>query len=76
IARELYGKTTLISVGGIGTPEEAYRRIRAGASLVQLYTSLIFKGPEVVEEINSGLIDLLASDGFSSITEAIGADRR
>jgi dihydroorotate dehydrogenase len=76
IARELYGKATLISVGGISTPEEAYRRIRAGASLVQIYTSLIFKGPEVVEEINSGLIDLIAQDGFSSITEAIGADRR
>lgn len=76
IARELFGKTTLISVGGINSPEEAYRRIRAGASLIQLYTSLIFKGPEVVEEINSGLIDLLASDGFNSITEAIGADRQ
>ncbi|MGZ5207661.1 MAG: quinone-dependent dihydroorotate dehydrogenase [Sulfuricurvum sp.] len=75
IARELYGKTTLISVGGISTPEEAYRRIRAGASLVQLYTSLIFKGPEVVEEINNGLIDLLSRDGYTSITEAIGADR-
>lgn len=75
IARELYGKTTLISVGGISTPEEAYRRIRAGASLVQLYTSLIFKGPEVVEEINRGLIELLASDGYNSITDAIGADR-
>ena len=75
IARELFGKTTLISVGGISTPEEAYRRIRAGASLVQLYTSLIYKGPEVVEEINSGLIDLLALDGYTSITEAIGADR-
>lgn len=76
IARELFGKATLISVGGISTPEEAYRRIRAGASLVQLYTSLIFKGPEVVEEINSGLIDLIAQDGYSSITEAIGVDRR
>jgi len=75
IARELYGKTTLISVGGISTPEEAYRRIRAGASLVQLYTSLIFKGPEVVEELNNGLIDLLSRDGYTSITEAIGADR-
>lgn len=75
IASELFGKTTLISVGGISTPEEAYHRIRAGASLVQLYSSLIFKGPEVVEEINSGLIDLIAADGFSSITEAIGADR-
>lgn len=76
IARELFGKAILISVGGINSPEEAYRRIRAGASLVQIYTSLIFKGPEVVEEINSGLIDLLASDGFTSITEAIGADRQ
>ena len=75
IARELYGKTTLISVGGISSPEEAYRRIRAGASLVQLYTSLIFKGPEVIEEINHGLIDLLERDGYTSITEAIGADR-
>jgi dihydroorotate dehydrogenase len=75
IARVLYGKTTLISVGGISTPEEAYRRIRAGASLVQLYTSLIYKGPEVVEEINNGLIDLLASDGYTSITQAIGADQ-
>lgn len=76
IARELFGKTTLISVGGISTPEEAYRRIRAGASLVQLYSSLIFKGPEVVEDINSGLIDLLAQDGYTSITQAIGADRQ
>lgn len=76
IARELFGKTTLISVGGISTPEEAYRRIRAGASLVQIYSGLVFKGPELVEEINSGLIDLIAQDGFSSITEAIGADRR
>lgn len=75
IARELFGKTTLISVGGISTPEEAYRRIRAGASLVQLYSALIFRGPEVVEEINSGLIDLIAGDGYTSITEAVGADR-
>jgi len=75
IARELFGKATLISVGGISTPEEAYRRIRAGASLIQLYTSLIFKGPEVVEEINNGLIALIANDGYASISEAIGADR-
>lgn len=75
IARELFGKTTLISVGGISTPEEAYRRIRAGASLVQVYSALIFKGMEVVEEINSGLIDLIAQDGYTSITQAIGADR-
>ncbi len=76
IAKELYGKTILISVGGINSAEEAYRRIKAGASLVQIYSSLIFKGPEVVEDINTGLIELLKSDGFSSITEAIGVDRR
>ena len=56
-------------------PEEAYRRPCRSVT-VQLYTSLIFKGPEVVEEINSGLIDLISGDGYTSITEAIGVDRR
>jgi dihydroorotate dehydrogenase len=76
IARELYGKTVLISVGGIDSAEEAYRRIKAGASLVQVYTALIFKGPELVRDINLGLIELLRNDGYDSITEAIGADRK
>jgi dihydroorotate dehydrogenase len=75
IAAELYGKTTLISVGGIDNADEAYRRIRAGASLVQVLTGLIFKGPALAQEINKGLIRHLKNDDFKSITEAIGADR-
>ena len=70
-----YGKTTLISVGGISTAEEAYRRIKAGASLVQVYSALIFEGPELIKDINTGLIELIKADGYNSITQAIGAAR-
>ncbi|MHC3994069.1 quinone-dependent dihydroorotate dehydrogenase [Thiomicrolovo sp. ZZH C-3] len=76
VAKELFGKTVLVSVGGIDSAEEAYRRIKAGASLVQIYSALIFKGPELIGDINRGLVELLKRDGYSSITEAIGADRR
>ena len=75
VAKELYGKTTLISVGGIDSAEEAYRRIKAGASLVQLYSALIFKGPNLIRDINLGLIELLEADGYTNITQAIGAER-
>ena len=75
IAKELYGKTTLISVGGISTAEDAYRRIKAGASLVQILSGLIFEGPELVGNVNRGLIELIKADGYSNITEAIGSAR-
>lgn len=74
IAKELYGKTTLISVGGIDSGEEAYKRIKAGASLVQVYSALIYEGPTLVRDINNELIRLLKDDGYESISEAIGAD--
>ncbi|HGZ69942.1 MAG TPA: dihydroorotate dehydrogenase (quinone), partial [Nitratifractor sp.] len=74
IAKELYGKTLLISVGGIDDAQDAYRRIKAGASLIQIYSALIYKGPSLVAQINRGLIKLLKRDGYSSISEAIGAD--
>ncbi len=76
IAKELYGKTILISAGGIDSAIEAYRRIKAGASLVQVYTALIYKGPSLARDINRGLIKLLKQDGFSNIQEAIGANRK
>ena len=76
LAKELYGKTTLISVGGIDSAQEAYSRIKAGASLIQIYTSLIYKGPSLVGEINRQLIHMIKKDGYNSITEAIGADRK
>ena len=76
IASELYGKTTLISVGGIDSAEEAYRRIRAGASLVQIYSGLIFHGFDMIKDINTELTQLILADGYTNITEAIGADRK
>jgi len=74
IGKELYGKTILISVGGIETAEDAYRRIKAGATLVQVYSMLIYNGPIMIKEINEGLIKLLKADGYNNISEAIGAD--
>lgn len=76
VASELFGKTVLISVGGIDSGYEAYRRIRAGASLVQVFTGLVYKGPELAGTINRTLLKLLEKEGFSHISEAIGADRR
>lgn len=76
IAKELYGKTTLISVGGIDSAQEAYKRIKAGASLVQIYSGLIFHGPDMIKNINIELTELIKADGYTNITQAIGADRK
>jgi dihydroorotate dehydrogenase len=66
------GRLPLIGVGGIASAADAYAKIRAGASLVQLYTGLVFGGPDIVGQIKSGLADLLRRDGFGSIAEAVG----
>lgn len=76
IAKELYGKTVLISVGGIDSAQEMYRRIKAGANLVQIYTALVFHGPDMIMNINKELIELLKADGYTNITQAIGVDRQ
>ena len=76
LAKELFTKTTLISVGGIDSAKEAYLRIRSGASLVQVYSALVFHGPDLIKNINLGILDLLKSDGFTNIKDAIGADLR
>ena len=70
------GAIPLIAAGGIDSAQEAYRRIRSGASLIQLYTALVYKGPGVVREINNGLLDYLDKDGFANISEAVGADAK
>ncbi len=67
------GQLPLIGVGGIASAEDAYRKIRAGASLLQLYTAFIYQGPGVVSRILSGLPELLRRDGFASIGDAVGA---
>ncbi|MBL0707858.1 MAG: quinone-dependent dihydroorotate dehydrogenase [Sulfurimonas sp.] len=74
IAKELYGKTILISVGGIDSAQEAYRRIKAGASLVQILSGLVFYGPDMIMDINHELTRLIKADGYKNITQAIGAD--
>ena len=76
IAKELYGKTLLISVGGIDSAQEAYKRIKAGASLVQILSGIVFHGPDMIMNINIELVELLKADGYANITEAIGADRK
>jgi len=70
--RLTHGRLPLIGVGGIASAEDAYAKILAGASLVQLYTALVFAGPELVGQIKSGLASLLEREGFGSMGEAVG----
>ena len=69
------GKIPIIGVGGVSSAEDAWLHISAGASLVELYTGLIYEGPGVVERIKTGLADLLRRGGFRSIGDAVGIDR-
>jgi dihydroorotate dehydrogenase len=73
---ELYeltgGRIPLIGVGGIFTAEDAWEKICAGASLVQLYTGFIYQGPRIVQEINLGLVQILEREGFTRLEEAVG----
>lgn len=71
---ETGGRIPLIGVGGIASPEDAYAKIRAGASAVQLYTALAYQGIGLAARIARGLDRLLQRDGFSSVAEAVGAD--
>ncbi len=66
------GAIPLIGVGGIATAQDAWERIRAGASLVQLYSAMTYHGPGIAKQINKGLEKLMRRDGFASIAEAVG----
>ncbi|MGH7947637.1 MAG: quinone-dependent dihydroorotate dehydrogenase [Candidatus Binataceae bacterium] len=68
-----HGRLAIVGVGGIASADDAYAHIRAGASLVELYTGLIYEGPALVGEIKTGLARLLKRDGFRSISEAVGS---
>lgn len=74
VAGELFGRCLLISVGGIETADEAYRRLRHGASLVQLYTALVYRGPRLARALNEGLLRLMERDGVRQLGEIVGAD--
>jgi dihydroorotate dehydrogenase len=66
------GSLPLIGAGGIFTAEDAWKKICAGASLVQIYTGFIYEGPAIAKRINKGLEQILASEGFSSLDDAVG----
>ena len=68
------GKLPLIGVGGIGSTEDAYTKIKAGASAVQLYTAMVFKGISLAARIAEGLDVLLARDGYSNVAKAVGTE--
>jgi dihydroorotate dehydrogenase len=73
MVRNIAPDAFIIGVGGIQSAADAYAMICAGASLLQIYTGLIYNGPGLVKQINRGLVHRLEADGFSSITEAIGS---
>ena len=67
------GEIPLIGVGGIADADDAWERIKAGASLVQLYSAMVYKGPDIGKVIAQGLADRLKREGYSSISQAVGA---
>ena len=69
------GKLPLIGVGGIGSAEQAYAKIQAGASAVQLYTAMVYKGIGLAGDIARGLDELLARDGIANVSDAVGTKR-
>lgn len=80
VLRKMYewtdGEIPIIGVGGVSTGADAYAKIRAGASLVQLYSALVYEGPSLVSRVSQDLANHLKSDGFASIADAVGADHR
>ena len=71
--QELKGKVPIIGVGGIDSGQSAFEKITAGATALQLYTGMIYKGPTIVKDIKKELIDILKKEGFKNIKEAVGS---
>lgn len=76
IYKKTKGKYVIMGVGGVSSAEDAYKKVKAGASLIQMITGMIYEGPQVISEINLGLVKLLKKDGFKNISEAIGKDNQ
>ena len=72
--KQLNGKIPIIGVGGINSGKSAYEKIIAGASLLQLYTGLVYKGPFVARDIKKELIQILKTEGVRNIKDIIGKD--
>ncbi len=75
-ARRVERQFPLIGCGGVGSGADAYAKIRAGATLVQLYSAMVYDGPPLIRRVKDELAALLARDGFPSVADAIGADLR
>ena len=71
--REYKKKLIIIGAGGIFSAEDAYEKIKRGSTLVQLITGMIYQGPQLIGEINRGLVKLLEKDGYKNISQAVGA---
>lgn len=65
-----------MGVGGIFSPADAYAKLRAGASLLEVYSALVYEGPGLVRRLNRGLAELLARDGVGHVAEIVGVDAR
>ncbi len=76
IYRATQGALVLVGVGGIATPAQAYAKIRAGASLLQVYTGLVYHGAAMLKHLKSGLVERLHRDGFATLADAVGADHK
>lgn len=70
------GRIPIIGVGGVFSGVDAYEKIKAGASLIQIYTSYIYNGPPIIDKIKRELCEILETNGFSSITNAVGKDTK
>lgn len=64
------------AIGIIFSAEDAYKKIKLGATLVELITGMIFEGPQLIGDINRGLVKLLKKDGYKNISEAVGVDNQ
>ena len=69
-------KFVFVFVGGVFSADDAYRAIRQGATLIQLITGMIFEGPQVISEINRGLVERMNRDGFKNISDVVGFDNK
>ena len=74
IYKKTNGKYVIVGCGGVFSAKDAYEKIKAGASLIQLITGMIYEGPQVIGEINQGLLRLLEKDGFKKVSQAVGVD--
>jgi len=66
------GQIPLIGVGGISSGRDCYEKIKSGASLIQLYTALVYSGPNLINSMKGDLIDLIKTDGYKNVSEVIG----